>query len=176
MKIRLLVLFSCLFLLIACSTEVQSADETKTNTTVELASEVVNTERPLSASFMSRGQTFSYSFAYDGNLLKMMDYPLSDDSKDGPNFLMDDGTEITGATWMLSDLTWVPELSAVELHGKQQVYRYQYSDSGCEREKAAIMSESEGLVLQLKVCPGQDFTKAEKAFESLLDGLSMKLL
>lgn len=172
-RFALLVLVSLFFS--ACqSQETVPETESTEGASVQLASTLDT--MPLQASFMSVYQSFAYSFNYNGTLLKLVDFPLTGGTELGPNFKVEGGAEVTGTTLWLSELSWVPELAAVELHGKNEVYRYSYADGGCELIKSAILQETEGLVLQLRVCPENDRKLAEQAFESLLDGLRLRAL
>lgn len=176
-----LFLVLALFSLVLASCEVrqkpsidESEDTSDESALVELSSEGDLVPMMLEASFMSDYQTFSYTFNYDANLLELMDEKLKGASFTGPSFKVQGGTEITGHTEWLADLDMVPELSAVQLFGRYQVYRYAFPEGLCTIERAVVQDSEEGLVLDLRVCPAQDADLGRGALEALLTGLRLK--
>lgn len=141
---------------------------------VELSSEGELVPMDVEASFMSDNKTFAYTFSYDPNLLNLTEAVLDKASPAGPSFLVEGGAEITGYTVWLADLEMIPQLSAVQLFGRYQVYRYAYVEGLCTIERAVVEDSEEGLVLELKLCPAQDAELGMEAFEALLTGLRLK--
>ncbi|MFA6024512.1 MAG: hypothetical protein WC777_04855 [Candidatus Gracilibacteria bacterium] len=176
MKIfSLLVLSSLLFT--ACQVR-EKTDESPVDEEVfvELSSEGGLVPAQLEASFMSDHQSFSYSFRYDSSLLQVLDTPLEGASKFGASFQVTGGAEIIAMSEWLSDLDIVPELSASQVWGRNQVYRYLVPEGVCTLDRAVIRSAEEGLVIQMRLCPGDDAELGKEAFESLLTGVNLKSL
>jgi len=141
--------------------EDQFADEELTfdDVVVHLSSESGEV-LPLRASFMSDNRTMSYTFDYDGNLLKLMDTKYSGASEFGASFYVDGGAEITTATYVKEGFI-----------GPQT-----RSDGECMLDYATVEGEGEYLVLQLRVCEEGKVDLAERAMNELLEGLTMEVL
>lgn len=178
MKNTFLILIASFTVLSACELRQKTdsnpnLEEAALPSMVELSSEGELVPMELEASFTSDNKTFVYSFTYDPNLLNLTEAVLEKSSPAGPSFLVEGGTEISGYTAWLSDLEMVPQLSAVQIFGRNKVYRYSYQEALCTIHRSVIESLEEGLVLELKACPAQDAELGLEALESLLNGIRL---
>lgn len=156
--LALLALVAISFFGCAGATEDVSEEEAM----VQLASEgaVEVDVMPLRASFMGDMRTMSYTFDYDGNLLKLVDTKFQGTSDYGASFKVEGGAEITTATYS-KDAFVVPAEEVAD---------------GCMVKYASADHFEETLILQLRVCDGQDAEAGEKALDQLMDGLMMEWL
>lgn len=143
---------------------------------VELAEGIDETPAlSLEASFMSENQTFAYTFNYDGNLLQLLDTPLTGASGYGPSFQVKGGAEITGSTVLFENFD-DSATTSTQIIGSNEV-QFSSSVSGeCTVEQGVVDFAKEALVLRLRVCPGNDAETAKQSFKSLFSGLEMKAL
>jgi hypothetical protein len=155
------LLFLLSLSLVACDSKVDDTEEETSDEEayITLASEAED-YFPLRASFMSDNRSMVYTFDYDGNLLKMMDSKFEGASTYGANFKAEGGAEITTATYFKED--FVAPIDKVV--------------GDCSFTYESLKHEEEVLVMQMKVCEGDDEMLAEEAMQSLLDGLMMEWL
>lgn len=127
---------------------------------VHLTSEAGGDYLPLRASFMSDGRTMAYTFDYDGNLMAMVDTPFEGASEYGASFKVEGGGEITTSTYPLSG--FVPPVDKVL--------------NACSYSYEFVQDTEEVLLLQLRVCEGEDAELGAAALYGLLDGLMIESL
>lgn len=164
-----------LFALLLSSCSPSAANEMSAqNAQTSLLTASVPAPSLLEASFMSDHQSFAYTLNYDGNKMELVDEKLPGASPFGASFVARGGAEITSSTFWLSELDMVRELASAELFGHYQVYRSSTSDGLCTLSKAVVEYKEEGLLFQLRSCPGQDAAAGEDAVEALLKGLRIK--
>ena len=128
------------------------------------------------AAFLSGDGTFSYTFKYNAFLLKLLDTPAESETDFGPRFEVEGGAEIKGYTVLANELDLTPELAAVQIIGKNRVLRSSAVAGECMVQKAATEFFDKALVLEMKLCPGDDEDRAEEALESLFDELRFERL
>mgnify|MGYP001616739144 CR=1 FL=1 len=122
------------------------------------------------AGFLSGQGSFSYSFKYNNYLLKLLDVPVENPADFGPTFDVEGGAEIRGYT--SKEVMSQPE---VQIIGEHRVSRTSQVAGDCTVQKAATEFFDENLVLELKLCPGDDEDRGEEALEALFDELSFVL-
>lgn len=131
---------------------------------------------PLEASFMSEMGSFAYSFNYNGALLRLVDGPLEGSHGFGPQFQVEGGAEIIGTTLSVEDMDFTPELTPVSLKGQVEVYTTVHEEGDCRVTRGFSPHLKEALVLELRICLGDQASYGEEAFTSLFEGLTMKSL
>lgn len=175
MKSRLpSILFLAAFLLTAC----QPKSSDKTTSQVQLASEPDSiVAQPLEASFMSDGQSFAYTFHYDGALMQIVDGQFDGAGVVGPSFSVSGGAQIVVQSETSAAVSALPAMAEKpqDVNGLT-VYHSSELQGSCAVDTSVIPVSVEALVLTVKICDGQDSQAGQQAFYSLLEGLEVKAL
>lgn len=174
----LLLAFASLFLY-SCATAADEELSELGETSVLAAGEEQEDRLPIQnfeASFMSEHGSFAYTFEYNGYLMQLVDTPLEGASLYGPSFKVTGGAEITVLTPLAEESKMVSGLAASQILGGYPVLSMTEAAGDCTLEKVATEFWEETLVVQLRVCSGDDAEYAEQALQNLFDGLTLKAL
>ncbi len=157
-------------LLFACA----APEESNETAQVQLAAEDA-APMPLNASFLSDTGTFSYHFAYDGTKAALVAEGLEGASPYGASFKLDGSAEITTQAGTLDVLGFTDVFSTLELIGGREFYRYAKADATCHYELAGTVYDgNEGLLVQMRVCEGEEAGNGLAIFEEILGGLTLE--
>lgn len=182
MKIRSLLFLSLFVFASACTqAEVETPVEQEIMEEGELSAAVILAEEdyevfPLSANFKSDQETFDYSFAYDGNLLKLVSFKFDGASDFGPSFMAEGGVEVVGSTLPLAQLSEVQTLAAVTAIGDHEVRLYTDAEGECSVRAGYVTHQGEAVLLKARTCGDDNPQVADYALRSLFKGLSFAAL
>lgn len=133
--------------------------------------------QPLEASFMSAGQSFSYTVHYDGALMQIVDGQFDGASVVEPSFSVNGGSQIVLRSASTTDITDL-KTRAGEPQNVNGLVAYHLSETqdACAVDTTLVPVSVESLVMTLKICDGQDAQLGQQAMFSLLEKLEVKAL